>query len=141
MELFIHLETWIQQEKNPNPVSVCCEGQVVMCESARSGNASARCSLNGGKENLPETTEAGGRSSREDKPATSSLLGDNKKWVVIFWMLNRVDSKEKWSRASSVMEQDCRRQHSYSALPHKRELEPKEAKVEQFPRRGNIVGD
>lgn len=56
-------------------------------------------------------------------------------------MLNRVDSKGKWSRASSVMEQDCRRQHSYSALPHKRQLEPKEAKVEQFPRHGNIVGD
>lgn len=54
VELFIHLETWIQQEENPNPVSVCCEGQVVMCESARSGNASARCSLSGGKENLPE---------------------------------------------------------------------------------------
>lgn len=61
--------------------------------------------------------------------------------VVIFWMLSYVDSKGKWNGASSVMEQDCRRQHSYSALPHKTELEPKEAKVEQFPRHGNIVGD
>lgn len=62
-------------------------------------------------------------------------------WVVTFWMLNYVDSKGKWNRASSVMEQDCRRQHSYSALPHKTALEPKEAKVEQLPRHGNVVGD
>lgn len=41
VELFIHLETWIQQEENPNPECACWEGQGVMCESARSGNASA----------------------------------------------------------------------------------------------------
>lgn len=54
VELFIHLETWIQQEENPNPECACWEGQGVMCESARSRNASARGSLSGGKENLPE---------------------------------------------------------------------------------------
>lgn len=61
--------------------------------------------------------------------------------VVIFWMLNHVNSKGEWNRASSVMEQDCRRQHSYSAVPHKTELEPKEGKVEQLPRHSNIMGD
>lgn len=56
-------------------------------------------------------------------------------------MLNYVNSKGKWNRASSVMEQDCRRQHSSSAVPHKTELEPKVAKMEQFPRHGNILGN
>lgn len=42
VELFLHLERWIQQEENPNPACVCCEGRGGICKEWK---CISKCSL------------------------------------------------------------------------------------------------